>query len=73
LTQGKITLIRGKLEEVELPVPKVDIIVSEWMGYFLLYESMLNTVIVARDRWLVRVCSALHRVAVCVDACRRLS
>ena len=50
--QGKITLIQGKLEEIELPVPKVDIIVSEWMGYFLLYESMLNTVIVARDKWL---------------------
>ena len=27
----KIVLIRGKVEEVELPVPKVDIIVSEWM------------------------------------------
>ena len=32
---------------------KVDIIVSEWMGYFLLYESMLDTVIYARDKWLV--------------------
>ena len=32
----KITLIRGKVEEIDLPVPKVDIIVSEWMGYFLL-------------------------------------
>jgi SAM-dependent methyltransferase len=28
----KITLIRGKIEEIELPVPHVDIIVSEWMG-----------------------------------------
>jgi predicted RNA methylase len=28
----KVTLIRGKVEEVELPVQKVDIIVSEWMG-----------------------------------------
>lgn len=27
---------------------KVDIIVSEWMGYFLFYESMLDTVIYAR-------------------------
>lgn len=48
----KITLIRGKMEEIDLPVPKVDIIVSEWMGYFLLYESMLNTVLYARDKWL---------------------
>jgi len=49
----KITLIKGKIEEVELPVPQVDIIVSEFMGYFLLYESMLDTVIFARDKWLV--------------------
>lgn len=47
-----ITLIHGKVEDVELPVPKVDIIISEWMGYALLYESMLDTVLVARDKWL---------------------
>jgi protein arginine N-methyltransferase 1 len=41
------------LEDIELPVPQVDVIVSEWMGYFLLYESMLDTVIYARDKWLV--------------------
>ena len=49
-----ITLIKGKVEEVELPVDKVDIIISEWMGYFLLYESMLDTVLYARDKWLVK-------------------
>ena len=32
----------AQIEEIELPVQKVDIIVSEWMGYFLLYESMLG-------------------------------
>jgi len=48
-----ITLIKGKIEEVELPVDKVDIIISEWMGYCLLYESMLDTVLFARDKWLV--------------------
>jgi len=50
----KITVIKGKVEEVALPkgVDKVDIIISEWMGYFLLYESMLNTVLYARDKWL---------------------
>lgn len=47
-----ITLIKGKVEEVELPVEKVDVIVSEWMGYCLFYESMLDTVIYARDKWL---------------------
>ncbi|RKP12055.1 S-adenosyl-L-methionine-dependent methyltransferase [Piptocephalis cylindrospora] len=50
----RITLIKGKVEEVELPVKEVDIIISEWMGYFLLYESMLDTVLVARDRWLAK-------------------
>eukprot|EP00878_Enallax_costatus_P015964 GHUV01016737.1.p1 GENE.GHUV01016737.1~~GHUV01016737.1.p1 ORF type:complete len:324 (+),score=71.11 GHUV01016737.1:518-1489(+) len=48
----KVTIIQGKVEEVELPVKEVDIIISEWMGYFLLYESMLDTVIYARDKWL---------------------
>ncbi|KZF19677.1 S-adenosyl-L-methionine-dependent methyltransferase [Xylona heveae TC161] len=49
----KITLLQGKMEEVQLPFPKVDIIISEWMGYFLLYESMLDTVLYARDKYLV--------------------
>ncbi len=49
---SKITLLQGKMEEVELPLPKVDIIISEWMGYFLLYESMLDTVLYARDKYL---------------------
>ncbi len=30
-----ITLVKGKLEEAELPIQQFDIIVSEWMGYFL--------------------------------------
>uniref|UniRef100_A0A671PUK9 type I protein arginine methyltransferase n=2 Tax=Sinocyclocheilus TaxID=75365 RepID=A0A671PUK9_9TELE len=47
-----VTIIKGKVEEVELPVENVDIIISEWMGYCLFYESMLNTVIYARDKWL---------------------
>ncbi|KAF3439573.1 hypothetical protein FNV43_RR17851 [Rhamnella rubrinervis] len=48
-----VTVLKGKIEEIELPVDKVDIIISEWMGYFLLYENMLNTVLYARDKWLV--------------------
>ncbi|PVI07368.1 S-adenosyl-L-methionine-dependent methyltransferase [Periconia macrospinosa] len=50
----KITLLQGKMEEVVLPYDKVDIIISEWMGYFLLYESMLDTVLYARDKYLVK-------------------
>ena len=49
--EDRITLIRGKVEEVELP-EKVDVLISEWMGYFLMYESMLKSVIFARDKWL---------------------
>ena len=44
--------LRGKIEEVVLPVRKVDIIVSEWMGYLLLYEAMLDSVLWARDHYL---------------------
>ncbi|KAJ3092203.1 Protein arginine N-methyltransferase 1 [Physocladia obscura] len=52
--EDKILLVKGKMEEVVLPVDKVDIIISEWMGYALLYESMLNTVLYARDRYLAK-------------------
>jgi len=50
-----ITVVHGKVEDVvTLPdgIEQVDVIISEWMGYCLFYESMLNTVIYARDRWL---------------------
>lgn len=49
-----ITVVRGKVEDIVLPdgITQVDIIVSEWMGYALLYESMLDSVLVARDRFL---------------------
>merc|ERR1712018_126596 len=49
-----VEIIKGKVEEVSLPegIDKVDIIISEWMGYCLFYESMLNTVLYARDKWL---------------------
>ena len=48
----KITIIKGKMEEIKLPVEKVDIITSEWMGYCLLFESMLDTILYARDKYL---------------------
>ena len=50
----KIEILRGKVEEICLPdgIEKVDIIISEWMGYCLFYESMLDTVLFARDKWL---------------------
>jgi len=50
----KITVLHGKIEELDLPFKEgeVDIIISEWMGYFLLYESMLDCVLWARDKFL---------------------
>ncbi|KAH7320316.1 S-adenosyl-L-methionine-dependent methyltransferase [Stachybotrys elegans] len=47
-----ITCLRGAIEDVTLPVDKVDVIVSEWMGYCLLYEAMLPSVLYARDKYL---------------------
>ncbi|XP_044463006.1 protein arginine N-methyltransferase PRMT10-like [Mangifera indica] len=46
-----VEVIEGSMEDVSLP-EKVDVIISEWMGYFLLRESMFDSVICARDRWL---------------------
>eukprot|EP00439_Symbiodinium_sp_Y106_P046717 s5453_g5.t5 len=46
-----VEVIRGMVETIELP-EKVDVIISEWMGNFLLKESMLDTVLIARDRFL---------------------
>ncbi|XP_053924237.1 protein arginine N-methyltransferase 3 [Cuculus canorus] len=50
--ENTITLVKGRIEEVALPLEKVDVIISEWMGYFLLFESMLDSVIYAKDKYL---------------------
>ncbi|PKA45872.1 putative protein arginine N-methyltransferase 6 [Apostasia shenzhenica] len=47
----KVIVLHGRVEDVEVG-EMVDVIVSEWMGYLLLYESMLPSVIFARDKWL---------------------
>ena len=49
--QDVVTVLEGYMEKTELP-EKVDLIVSEWMGYFLLREAMFDSVIAARDKWL---------------------
>lgn len=49
--QDVVEVIEGSVEDIILP-EKVDVIISEWMGYFLLRESMFDSVICARDRWL---------------------
>ena len=50
--QDAIKLIHGRIQDISLPVKQVDIIVSEWMGYCLLFEAMLDSVIYARQRYL---------------------
>ncbi|XP_077128516.1 protein arginine N-methyltransferase 2 isoform X2 [Ranitomeya variabilis] len=40
-----------RAEELQLPT-KVDVLVSEWMGTCLLFEFMLESVLLARDLWL---------------------
>lgn len=47
----RITVIKGKVEEVELP-EKADILISEPMGTLLVNERMLESYVIARDRFL---------------------
>ncbi|XP_028666933.2 protein arginine N-methyltransferase 6 [Erpetoichthys calabaricus] len=49
--EDAITVVHGTVETIELP-ESVDVIVSEWMGYALMHESMLHSVLFARDKWL---------------------
>ena len=46
-----VEVIQSSVEDLELPC-QVDIVISEWMGYFLLRESMLDSVIRARNKWM---------------------
>ena len=49
----KIHVIKGKIEDVkEIRDNSIDIIISEWMGYFLLFESMLDSIVKVRDKYL---------------------
>ncbi|KAK3009509.1 hypothetical protein RJ639_014094 [Escallonia herrerae] len=51
-----IEVVHAMVEELEtsghIQPHSVDVLVSEWMGYCLLYESMLSSVLFARDKWL---------------------
>jgi protein arginine N-methyltransferase 1 len=48
-------VIKGKIEDIQLPdgIEKVDVIIAEWMGYTLFYDSIIQSVIYARDKYLV--------------------
>ncbi|XP_047332564.1 probable histone-arginine methyltransferase 1.3 [Impatiens glandulifera] len=47
----RITVVKGKVEEVNLP-EKADILISEPMGTLLVNERMLESYVIARDRFL---------------------
>lgn len=48
-----IDVFSCQVEDFILPnSEKVDVIISEWMGFYLLHESMLSSVIFARDKFL---------------------
>lgn len=47
----KMVVLKGRIEEIELP-EKVDIIVSEPIGFLLVHERMIETYITARERFL---------------------
>lgn len=50
---GAVEVRECRAEEVVLSDDaKVDVVVSEWMGYFLLYENMLPSVLAVRDKCL---------------------
>lgn len=47
----RIRVIKGRIEDITLP-EKVDIIISEPIGFLLVHERMLESYVVARDRFL---------------------
>ncbi|KAH7672044.1 [Myelin basic protein]-arginine N-methyltransferase protein [Dioscorea alata] len=55
-SSGVITVAQCMVEElnncIHVKPHSIDVLVSEWMGYCLLYESMLTSVLYARDHWL---------------------
>ncbi|KAL7066993.1 hypothetical protein ACR3K2_25550 [Cryptosporidium serpentis] len=48
---------------------KCDVIISEWMGYCLLYESMLYTILNARDKYLNSSMGYIFPSSVCLQIC----
>ncbi|KAI4382947.1 hypothetical protein MLD38_008838 [Melastoma candidum] len=46
------TMVEDLIDSKKIQPHSIDVLVSEWMGYCLLYESMLSSVLLARDQWL---------------------
>jgi predicted RNA methylase len=53
-------------ENFRLSRVKADLIISEWMGYFLLYENMLPSVLAVRDKVLKKDGEIIPREAVLI-------
>ncbi|KAF2549496.1 hypothetical protein F2Q70_00023848 [Brassica cretica] len=51
LFADRITVIKGKVEDIELP-EKADVLISEPMGTLLINERMLESYVIARDRFM---------------------
>ncbi|GBG25943.1 Histone-arginine methyltransferase CARMER [Hondaea fermentalgiana] len=49
--EGVVEVVKGKLEDIELP-EKVDVIISEPMGFLLVHERMLESYVLGRKRFL---------------------
>ena len=68
-----MTVVSGMIEDLDSTMPVevhgVDVLVSEWMGYCLLFESMLPSVLHARDRWLKPGGAILPDTAEMVNLC----
>jgi protein arginine N-methyltransferase 1 len=69
---GVVSVFHGLVEDVTLP-ERVDVLVSEWLGFHLLHESMLDSVVAARDKWLkvgglmLPCCARIMAAPVCLD------
>lgn len=50
--EDRITLIKGKIEDLILPIKQVDCIISEWMGTLMVAESMVDSLLLARQKYL---------------------
>jgi len=48
----KIEVVTSKIEEPNLPIPKVDILISEPIGVLLVHERMIESYLYARDHYL---------------------
>ncbi|CEG69062.1 hypothetical protein RMATCC62417_05206 [Rhizopus microsporus] len=50
--KDKVEVVNAKIETPDLPIPKVDTIISEPIGVLLFHERMLESYIYARDHYL---------------------